>query len=161
MEISSSLLFNAANNLVNNNIQQFEKELQSILGDTFSYFDKTKNPENWFHSYLLGLLAILGEKYIIRSNRESGRGRYDILLRPFDITKNGIIIEIKSIEKQKENEEKNAFYKRINKAITEAEQQIEMNDYDKELIENKIANIIKLPIVFAGKVPYIKRLNKD
>ncbi|MEA3445840.1 MAG: AAA family ATPase, partial [Bacteroidota bacterium] len=174
LQISSTLLFNAANNLVNNNLKEFEKELQSIMGDTFSYFDtaKTKGqpdqneitksvqlPENVFHSYMLGLLAILGENYIIRSNRESGEGRYDILVRPFDITKNGIIIEIKSIEKRQKNEEAQDFHMRINNAITEAENQIETNDYDKELIDNRITNIIKLPIVFAGKVPFIFLLN--
>ena len=156
LQISSSLLYNAANNLVNNELQRFEKDLQSIMSDTFSYFDKTKNPENAFHSYMLGLLAVLGDNYIIRSNRESGEGRYDILLRPFDSRKNGVVIEIKTIESRKKNEEKATFLKRINKAIAEAEKQIEINNYDQELIDNKIKNIIKLPIVFAGKQPFIK-----
>ncbi|MEA3444241.1 MAG: AAA family ATPase, partial [Bacteroidota bacterium] len=155
IQISSSLLYNAARNLTNDNLKQFEKELRSIMGDTFSYFDKTKNPENAFHSYMLGLLTILGDDYIIRSNRESGKGRYDILLRPFDITKNGIVIEIKTIEDRKKDEGKQEFHNRINKAINEAKNQIETKEYEKELIDNKIKNIIKLPIIFAGKRAHI------
>jgi len=149
------LLYNAARNLTNNNLKEFEKELQSIMGDTFSYFDKTKNPENAFHSYMLGLLTILGDEYIIRSNRESGKGRYDIMLRPFNVTKNGIVIEIKTIEDRKEDEGEVDFHKRLNHAIKKVEHQMEAKGYEKELIDNKIKNIIKLPIVFAGKQPHV------
>ena len=158
LQISSSLLYNTAYNLINNDLQDFEKDLQQLMGDTFSYFDKTSNPENAFHSYMLGLLAILGENYIISSNRESGEGRYDIQLKPFDIEKNGIIIEIKSIENRKENEEKGDFQNRINDAIIKAENQIDIKEYDKELKAGKVKNIIKLAIVFAGKKPFVKSI---
>ena len=159
-QISSSLLYNAARNLTGNNLKEFEKDLRSIMGDTFSYFDKTKNPENAFHSYMLGLLTILGDEYIIRSNRESGKGRYDIMLRPFDVTKNGIVVEIKTIEGRKKDEGEVDFHKRLNHAIKKAEHQMEAKGYEKELIDNKIKNIIKLPIVFAGKQPHVFPANK-
>lgn len=158
LQISSSLLYNTAKNLVNNNLQEFERNLQLLMGDTFSYFDKTPEPENAFHSYMLGLLAILGDDYMIRSNRESGEGRYDILLRPFDISKNGIVIEIKTIDSRKKSEEKKDFEIRINNAIANAGMQIETKEYDKELKDNKIENIIKLPIVFVGKKPYVRSI---
>ncbi len=75
-------------------------------------------------------------------------------------TKIGVVIEIKQIKKQKTGEEDNEFYIRINKEIDTALQQIEKNKYYKGLIINKIknSNIIKLPIVFAGKEPYITKL---
>ena len=105
----------------------------------------------------MGLLAIIGDDYIIKSNKESGEGRYDIMLIPHDKTKNGVVIEIKQIEKQKDNESDFDFAKRINTYLQAAQNQIERNKYYKELIDNKIDknNIVTLPIVFAGKEPYI------
>ena len=74
----------------NNEIEKFEKGFKKIIGDTFSYFDVKGEPENVYQSYVLGLLAIIGDDYIIKSNRESGEGRYDILLIPHDKTKYGV-----------------------------------------------------------------------
>jgi len=109
------------------------------------------------------LLAIIGDDYIIKSNKESGEGRYDIMLIPHDKTKTGVVIEIKQIKKQQENESKSDFTERINKQIETAKSQINRNKYYKELIDNKISeeNIIKVPIVFAGKEPFIAQLKAD
>ena len=81
------------------------------------------------------------------------------MLIPYDKSKNGIVIEIKQIEKQKKDEKDENFKSRINKKIDEALHQIEINEYYTELLENKIkqGNIIKLAIVFVGKKPYVKR----
>ena len=76
------------------------------------------------------------------------------MLIPHDKSKYGIVIEIKQIARG-DNENEQTFRDRIDKKIDEAKGQIDNNQYYKELIDNKIANIIKLPIVFAGKVPYI------
>ena len=65
------------------------------MGDTFSYYDTARFTENVYHAYVLGLLAFLSDDYIIRNNRESGEGRYDILLIPMDKGGNGVVIEIK------------------------------------------------------------------
>jgi len=82
------------------------------------------------------------------------------MLIPHDKSKNGVIIEIKQIEKQKIKEGNKNFYTRINKEIDTALQQIEKNKYYKELIINKINldNIIKIAIVFVGKEPYITKI---
>ncbi len=103
------------------------------------------------------MLAIIGDNYLIKSNKESGEGRYDIMLIPHDKSKNGIVIEIKQIDKQHKKEKNDDFNKRINEQIKIATNQIDRNKYYKELIDSKIseANIIKIPIVFAGKEPYI------
>ena len=154
VKLKQSLLLDTTKYLVTNKIDKFEKGFKSIIGDTFSYFDVKGEPENVYQSYVLGLLAIIGDDYIIKSNRESGEGRYDILLIPHDRTKYGVVIEIKQIAKL-ENEDKENFAKRINNKIKEAQAQIEDNQYYKELIDCKVANIIKLPIVFAGKEPFV------
>ncbi len=160
IKIKQTFLIETAKNLINNEIDKFEKGFKCIIGDTFSYFDTKGEPENVYQSYVLGLLAIIGDDYIIKSNRESGEGRYDILLIPHDKTKYGIVIEIKQIDRD-EKDDIQDFNKKIDNKIKEAKKQIDKNKYYMELIDNKITNIIKLPIVFAGKEPYITLINKD
>lgn len=171
-KLKRDLLTETASNLIYNKITEFEKGFRQIIGDTLSYFDTASSPvktvhvlserEQIYHVYTLGLLTILSDDYIIKSNRESGQGRYDMMLIPYDKNMNGVIIEIKSIEKQKENEESKKFVKRVNTGINKALDQIEKNKYYTELIVNKIKpdNIIKLAIVFVGKEPYINRLTE-
>ena len=157
IKVRQSLLENTANYLITNKIARFETGFKEIIGNTFSYYDTAKNHEYVYHSYILGLLAIIGDDYIIKSNGESGDGRYDIMLIPHDKSKYGVVIEIKQIEKQKKTEKDDKFRERINDNIKNALSQINRNKYYKELIDNKIEHkkIIKLPIVFAGKEPYI------
>ncbi len=157
IKIIKSLLQETTNYLVNNKINEFESGFKEIMGDTFSYYDTTKKNEYVYQSYVLGLLAIIGDDYQIKSNRESGEGRYDIMLVPHDKTKNGVVIEIKQIKKQKKTEDESKFHQRINDQIKLAANQIDRNRYYKELIEYKIPkkNIVKVPIVFAGKEPYM------
>ena len=154
VKIRRTLLEDTTKHLINNEIVKFEKGFREIIGDTFSYFDTKGEPENVYQSYVLGLLAIIGDDYIIKSNRESGEGRYDLMLVPHDKSRYGIVIEIKQIARAG-NENEQTFRDRIDKKINEAMSQIDKNQYYKELVDNKIPNIIKLPIVFAGKVPYI------
>ena len=161
INVIKSTLQKTANDLVSNKIIAFERGFKQIIGDTFSYYDTAKNNEYIYHSYILGLLAIIGDDYIIKSNKESGDGRYDIMLIPHDKSKNGVVIEIKQIKKQKKSEKKHDFIARINKELSTAISQINKNQYYKELIDNKIkeSNIIKIPIVFAGKEPYITMIS--
>jgi len=159
IQIQKSLLQDTTNYLINNEIDKFEEGFKQIMGDTFSYFDSKGDSERIYQSYVLGLLAIVGDHYIIKSNRESGEGRYDIMLIPHDKTKFGIVIEIKQIDKIS-NEKENKFQKRVNCKITEALSQIENNKYYNELIAHKIEKIIKLPIVFVGKEPYIQKFGE-
>ena len=160
LKIQQTSLIDTAKYLINNEIEKFEKGFKKIIGDTFSYFDTKGEPENIYQSYVLGLLAIIGDDYIIKSNRESGEGRYDIMLIPHDKNKYGIVIEIKQINRnEKENDV--SFNHRIDNKILEAKCQIDKNKYYLELLDHRISKIIKLPIVFAGKEPFITLINKD
>ena len=154
VKIQKTLLEETTEQLTNNEIKKFEKGFKKIIGDTFSYYDLDGEAEKVYQSYVLGLLALIGDDYIIKSNRESGEGRYDIMLIPHDRTKNGVVIEIKQISKGKRESQK-SFVKRINETIAAAASQIDQNQYCKELIDHQISNIIKLPIVFAGKEPFV------
>ncbi len=172
VKIKRDLLISTCEDLINNRIIEFEKGFKQIIGDTISYFDTTQKKdkdskeiivshEQIYHVYTLGLLAILSDDFIIKSNRESSGGRYDILLIPHDKSKNGIVIEIKKIDKR-QNEKDKTFVKRINRKLKEALNQINENKYYKELIVSKIdiKNIIKIAIVFAGKEPFITKLKE-
>lgn len=140
--------------LLNNRLVQFEKSFRAIMGDTISYWDEDGEPEKVYQAYILGLLAIIGDDYIIRSNRESGKGRYDVMIMPHDKKRYGLVLEIKQITRNK-NEKEKTFKGRINKMLAAAEKQIDNKKYYKELLAHKIANIIKVPIVFAEKEPYL------
>jgi len=169
VKIKQNLLENTANYLVNKDnieakqaLQLFEKGFKEIMGDTFSYYDTAKNHEYIYHSYILGLLAIIGDDYIIKSNRESGQGRYDIMLIPIVKSRHGeaqhgVVIEIKQLNVKTGHI---LSQQEINNEIENALSQINKNKYYKELIDNKIKEdkIIKVPIVFAGKEPYILKI---
>ena len=160
VRIRKSLLKETTEHLTENRLTKFETGFRQIIGDTFSYYDTAKNHEYVFQAYLLGVLAIIGDDYIIKSNRESGEGRYDILMIPHDTKKNGVVIEIKQTQNQQANETDSQLAERINTEIADALNQIERNQYYKELIDNNIkpGNIIQVPIVFAGKTPYIRKI---
>ena len=154
LRLRRTLLEDTTRYLVNNEIEKFEQGFKQIIGDTFSYFDTANEPEYVYQSYVLGLLAIIGDEYIIKSNRESGEGRYDILLIPHDKHKYGVVIEIKQI-KIRDGESEETLSSRINHKISEALNQINKHKYYQELLAHKVSNIIKIPIVFAGKIPHI------
>jgi hypothetical protein len=172
-KFNQDLLIKTSNDLINNNLQDFETGFKQILGDTLSYFDTSSNKqgEQFFHVYTLGLLAVLSDDYIINSNREGGEGRYDIVLIPRNMKNtstslsagNGIILEIKHIENQQETENADDFANRINEKIDEALEQIERKKYYKTLLAHKIEldKIKRVPMVFAGKESYILKLKKE
>ena len=74
---------------------------------------------------------------------------------PHDKTKNGVVIEIKQLEKKKRESEKK-FKERVQKELQTALSQINENEYYKELIDHQVTNIIKLPIVFVGKEAFFQ-----
>ncbi len=159
-KFNHDLLITTSNHLINNNLKEFETGFKHIIGDTISYFDTANDAEQIYHVYTLGLLAILSDDYIIKSNRESGNGRYDILLIPRLTTKNAIIIEFKKAEGQAEKEDYETFINRINAEIDSALQQIERKRYYSELLTYKIdlSQIVRVPIIFAGKEPYVRKV---
>ncbi len=148
--------------LLENDLVNFEKNFKNIISGVFSYHDTAENQEYVYHSYLLGLFAVMSDEYISKSNRESGEGRYDIMLIPREKDKNpkGFVFEIKRTDKQKINEKDTDFYDRINNLITKALDQINKNQYCTDLLDYGIAeeNIIKIPIVFGGKIPYVNKI---
>ena len=98
--------------LISGDIESMNEYMNDVALNTFSSFDSGKHnsertaPENFFHGFVLGLMVDQTENYIITSNRESGYGRYDIMLEPIDKTNEkypGIVIEFKVINPRKES----------------------------------------------------------
>ena len=117
------------------------------MKQTPSYFDVSgNNQEKFYHGMILGMTACLSNTHIIKSNRESGEGRYDICIEPKDKKGNGIIIELKA---GNEKEDLNILAQR-------AYEQIQTKDYKREMENKGIKEIIPVGIAFSGKEVKIK-----
>ena len=140
--------------LISGDIESMNEYMNDVALNTFSSFDSGKHnserkaPENFFHGFVLGLIVDQTENYIITSNRESGYGRYDIMLEPIDKTNEklpGIVIEFKVINPRKENS--------LEETVAAALKQIEEKNYNAELIKRgvKEENIHHYGFAFKGK----------
>lgn len=140
--IGENTVMNLANALFNQDTAKIKETLNAFMMKTISYYDNLK--ENYYHGLMLGLLAIGESNYAIRSNRESGLGRYDIELIPKRAVLPGIIIEIKAADKTK-----NLGLKKLAQI---ALNQIEEKKYDTELRSDGVTDIIKYGVAFNGKM---------
>ena len=143
-KVSGNDLRSILKDLVELNISEFEKKFRVLVREMFSYMDVGENTaENFYHAFVLGMLVALRDSYYVKSNRESGFGRYDIMLEPHDKSKNSFIIEFKvANEFEKET---------IEKTIESAKKQIEEKDYESNLRERGFTNITKMVFAFKGK----------
>ena len=136
------------------NIDDMMDTLTEICESMISSFDGSGKsaPENFYHGLVIGLLVELRNSYEIKSNRESGLGRYDVMLRPKDKNNNAIIIEFKS----KRRSEKD---KSLEELADKALKQIEDKKYEQELLSAGYPKdkIKKLAFVFEGKELLIKK----
>ncbi|MBR8823094.1 hypothetical protein IX293_001359 [Fusobacterium necrophorum] len=130
-------------------IEELEKSLEEILLSSVSYFDFHGEQEKFYHMFMIGLVASLQERYYIKSNRESGEGRYDISLEPKDRRKASLLLELKVAKSEEELEKK----------AKEALEQIESKKYTAEMKEREISNILGLGISFYGKKVKIAQKN--
>lgn len=129
---------------------QDTKKLQALLEDfmvkSISSIDGAN--ESFYHGMMLGLCAILGNRYKIRSNRESGLGRFDIQLMPLAKGMPGFIFEFKHTKDEHTD---------LSALADSALQQIEAKKYDTELRDNDVISIIKIGIAFRGKSAVVRR----
>ena len=125
--------------LKNNKIEEFEKNLQNILLKSTSYMDG-KN-ENFYHGLFLGMSFYLDNKYLVKSNREAGLGRYDVLIEPINKKERAFILEFKVTDSEKN----------LEKFSKEALEQIINKKYNIELIKKGIKDITYIGIAFYKK----------
>ncbi|PIM90278.1 hypothetical protein CI111_05655 [Fusobacterium animalis] len=127
--------------LTENRIEDYEETLQDILLKSVSYNDTKKGNEAFYHGFILGMSLYLEGEYIVKSNIESGLGRYDVSIEPKNKNKRGYILEFKAIDNVDKLEE-------ISK---EALKQIEEGKYSSTLKQTDTKEILYLGIAFCGK----------
>ena len=120
-------------------IESMNEYMNDVALNTFSLFDAGKKvsekraPENFYHGFVLGLMVDQADNYIITSNRESGFGRYDIMLEPIDKNNEsfpGVVIEFKVFNAKKEDT--------LEETAENALRQIKEKNYDSELIKRGV-----------------------
>lgn len=137
--------------LLHDNIEEMNYYMNMVTLSTFSYFDtgtgrgNIDETERFYHGFVLGLLADLSDQFSIRSNRESGLGRYDIILRAREENCNSYIMEFKVFDRERDENMK--------ACVARALQQIEEKQYETELVADGIARerIRKYGFAFDGK----------
>ena len=119
--------------LLADDVRAMNHYINRIALETFSFFDTGKGPsasaepERFYHGFVLGLMVDLQDNYHISSNRESGFGRYDIMLEPVEIGQSdAIILEFKVIDPESEAD--------LNATVNNALEQIRHKQYDAQLL---------------------------
>lgn len=136
--------------MIDNDLEIMNYYMNRVTQETFSYFDVgsgeagLEETERFYHGFVLGLMAEQAENYVLKSNRESGFGRYDVMMIPKKENLPAIIMEFK-VRRAKEKD--------LNETVQMALQQIEEKNYDAELLSLGIAKerIRHYGFAFEGK----------
>ena len=142
-------------NLLQNNVKKMNTFMNKVALETISYFDtgmrpsESIEPERFYHGFVLGLLVELKEKYEVLSNRESGYGRYDVMLVPNNLTDNAYVLEFKVFDPDEE--------KTLEDTVASALAQIGEKEYTASLIARGIEKekIFTYGFAFEGKTVLI------
>ena len=141
--------------LLQGNLKEMNVYMNDVAQVTFSSFDTGRHPsgkaqpERFYHGFVLGLLAELREQYVLKSNRESGYGRYDVMLIPRDFTEQAYVLEFKVHDPEEEES--------LQETVQAALMQIHEKQYDAELLELHIKpeQIHHYGFAFEGKIVLI------
>lgn len=133
-------------------VRSMNRYMNRVALNTFSYFDAgnrpsgQREPERFYHGFVLGLIVDKADSYIVKSNRESGYGRYDVVMEPKDAKGVAVIMEFKVFDT--EDDEKELADTAVN-----ALKQIEEKRYDADLLQRGIpgTNILKYGFAFEGE----------
>ncbi|MDE6219408.1 MAG: ATP-binding protein [Lachnospiraceae bacterium] len=138
--------------LLNDNVKKMNTFMNKVALNTFSFFDsgnkpsEQAEPERFYHGFVLGMVVNLSDAYKVRSNRESGFGRYDVMIEPLDKGKKAFIIEFKVLDPDEDE-------KTLEDTLANARTQIEEKQYETELISAGYSpeQIRKYGFAFKGK----------
>ncbi len=127
----------------------FEEQLQLLVTHLLSYHDVSKHqPERVYHGFVVGLLAAMEPVYQVRSNRESGTGRPDVIIRPLVPGKPGVVLELKVAK----------GHKTLDQALDEGIAQIASKDYSAELTRAGAGPVHAFAVAFDGKSVRVRAL---
>lgn len=138
--------------LLNDNVKKMNTFMNKVALNTFSSFDSGNkpsgqaDPERFYHGFVFGMVVNLSDAYKVRSNRESGFGRYDVMIEPLDKTEKAFIIEFKVLDPDEDE-------KTLEDTLVNARAQIEEKQYEAELISAGFLpdQIRKYGFAFRGK----------
>ena len=134
---------NFLKSLTRGDVEEFTLRLKDCIQNSFSIFDVSgHHPEKFYHGFVLGMIISLEDRYDVQSNKESGYGRYDVMLIPKDPAQLGIVMEFKTVTD-------------ANLPLTEAAdlalQQVLDRDYAQTLRSRGIQRILQLGLAFYRK----------
>ena len=130
--------------LVNGELPAFRNHFTNMVLRMVSFNDVGDDTsESFYHAFVLGMLVTLDGTHEVKSNRESGYGRYDVMIIPRDLSKKGVVIEFKKADRYGEES--------IESALDAAMVQIEEKRYVEELHARGVKDVVKLGIAFKGK----------
>jgi hypothetical protein len=137
--------------LTKTDFKTFGELLKEMVLAILSFHDTSGDePEKVYHAFVLGLLTHLTDRYQIRSNRESGYGRYDVLMIPHHKTEPGFIFEFKKVNKSEDKNETGA--------LKSALKQIQAKQYAVELREQGVKTIWGIGVVVKGKKVWVESI---
>ena len=133
-------------------VREMNRYMNDVALNTFSYFDTgnrpsdRKDPERFYHGFVLGLIVDRAKDYIVKSNRESGYGRYDVVMEPKNINDVAVIMEFKVFDTYDDE-------KTLEDTAANALKQIEDKKYDADLLQRGIPgdHILKYGFAFEGE----------
>lgn len=140
-----------AESLYANDFVKLDHAIGEYMDEAISFYDA--GAEGLYHGLVLGFIAMMDNQYKIKSNRESGDGRYDICMFPRDERYPGIIMELKW--------RKNLGKDALDKLADEALAQISDRRYDVQMTRDGIKNILKIGIAFSGKSLCVESENSN
>jgi len=141
-------------------VRGMNRYMNRVALNTFSYFDAgnkpsdQQEPERFYHGFVLGLIVEKSNDYLVKSNRESGYGRYDVVMEPKDKRDVAVIMEFKVFDSEDDERE-------LADTAENALSQIEEKKYDTDLLQRGIPadNILKYGFAFEGERCLIKKAN--
>lgn len=137
--------------LIAGNTERFGQRLGELVEAIFSFYDTAgKQEERVYHIFVLGLLAQLTHRFTIRSNRESGLGRYDLIMLPKEGEERGIIMEFKRADN----------INALETALDAAHQQIAERRYEAELDAAGVPKRSIIAVAFCGKTVRLRAIHR-
>lgn len=138
--------------LLNDNVRKMNTFMNKVAMNTFSSFDSGNRPsgqtepERFYHGFVLGMVVNMADTYIVRSNRESGYGRYDVMLEPIDKNGKAFIFEFKVLDPDEDEDT-------LEDTLAAAHRQIIEKKYEAELVSHGFApkKIRRYGFAFRGK----------
>lgn len=140
------------NALLNDNVRRMNTFMNKVALETFSSFDSGNSPsdethpERFYHGFVLGMVVSLSDRYEVRSNRESGYGRYDVMIEPKDRAQKAFIFEFKVMDADDDEGT-------LKETLANAHKQIDEKKYETELVSRGFSpeQIRKYGFAFRGK----------